>query len=171
MPDHDNIPSLVDAFAADLAALIRRAALEAVQQALGGGRAPVPEARWKPGGPPAKAATASRAAKVKKTSTAKPGKTGGKRDPAEIEKLTEKLLTYITANPGLRMEHIKAGLGVEKRDLVLPIQKLIAAKRITFKGIKRSRKYTAAATSNGGLVLLPKKARKPAEAKAETTST
>jgi hypothetical protein len=161
----DAIDSLVTAFTADLAGLIRKAALESVHEALGKTTAPeahAPAARAKPAGPAQRAA--------KSASTAKPSKAGAKRDPKVLAALVERLHGYIKATPSQRIEQIKAGLGAETRDLVLPVKRLLAAKRITSKGVKRSTTYTAAAASNGGLVLVKKRKKATAEATPATAS-
>jgi predicted transcriptional regulator len=70
-----------------------------------------------------------------------------------------KLLAYIQANPGQRMEVIGAALGLPRHELALPIKKLLAEKKITRKGVKRATEYFASSssTSNGGLVLVKKR--------------
>jgi hypothetical protein len=88
-----------------------------------------------------------------------------------LEALVEKLYGYIKANPGKRIEPIGTALGVATRDLALPVKKLLAAKRITSKGQKRSTAYSAVVPSSSAVVLVKKKAKKAAEAKAQTTST
>jgi hypothetical protein len=81
-------------------------------------------------------------ARAKKNGLATHG-AGQKRDPAAIAKLTESLHETIKANPGQRMETHQAALGLKAKDVMLPIKKLIAAKRIRFQGDKRARRYWA----------------------------
>jgi hypothetical protein len=152
----DEIRSKTEAFAADLAVLVRRAALEAAASALGGaapqgaavkvavkrgrGRprksvAPAPVARAARSG---RSVPASRAAGKRITRERAPGE---KRPPAELAKLTEKLGDYIKAHPGLRMEAIGKALGAPTRELNLPIKKLLAAKKIRSEGHKRATEY------------------------------
>jgi len=50
----------------------------------------------------------------------------------------------VTKKPGLRIEQINAELGTTKKDLALPIRKLLAAKAIRSTGTRRSTKYFAA---------------------------
>lgn len=66
-----------------------------------------------------------------------------KRTPAELVTLTGILLKYITKHPGQRIEKIAPGLGTTTGDLKLPIKTLIADKRVTTKGQKRSTTYFA----------------------------
>ncbi len=146
----DQVRSRAEAFVAGLTALVRGAALEAVRSELGGvaQAGPIAKAR-----PIAKAAPAARAASARKaTPAAKPAakraaalarKPGEKRDPGELTKLVELLAGYIKANPGQRMEQIIPALGVPRKDLALPIRKLLHADRITAKGEKRGTVYTS----------------------------
>lgn len=66
---------------------------------------------------------------------------GAKRSPAELAALIERIGAYIKANPGYGVEAIGSALGMPTSDLVLPIKKLIAAKRVRTKGQKRATKY------------------------------
>jgi hypothetical protein len=142
MPDvAKEIRTKLDAFVHDLEGLVRRAALEAVREALGAASAP-PVARKR--GRPAKAVAApvpapkGRPAKKVAVVTRHAGQ---KRDPAELEKLVERLASHIKAHPGQRIEQINKVLGVPTKDLALPIKKLLGSKRISSKGQKRSTTY------------------------------
>jgi hypothetical protein len=155
----EEIRAKTEAFANDLASLVRRAALEAVASVLGGGQAhapapvkaaPPPAARKAP--PPRAAAKAApapapKAAKAAPASKAAPAKAaakrplGAKRPPAELAALVEKLAGYIKSNPGHGMEAISKALGASTSDLTLPVKKLLAAKRVRFEGVKRATKY------------------------------
>lgn len=68
-------------------------------------------------------------------------KFGAKRDPAELAALTDALGDYISKHPGMRIEEIGAALQLPTKDLVLPVQKLLAAKRIKRTGTRRATKY------------------------------
>jgi predicted transcriptional regulator len=70
---------------------------------------------------------------------------GEKRTPNELRHVVEKLFAYIKKNPGEGIESIGRGLGLPTSELVLPVKKLRAAKRIKTKGFKRARKYSARA--------------------------
>ena len=116
---NDQIRARVEAFAAELSALIRESAMETVRDALGGGGA-------------------SRATR----GSSQRGK-GRKRDPGEIERLTGKLLDYVRSNPGQRIEQIAAGMGISTRELNLPVKKLFSQKSVRTKGHKRATQYFA----------------------------
>ncbi len=141
------IKSLVDSFTAELSALVRKGALEAVSSALkSGSSAPsapkAPAASGKKRGPAPAAAKAPKAAKVAPpASAASKRKAGQKRSPDEIAKTTEKLLQYVSKNSGQRIEEIAKGVGTNTKELTLPIKKLLVEKKISSKGEKRATRY------------------------------
>lgn len=158
----DEIRAQTEAFANDLADLVRRAALESVSSALGGAnatlttpgrpkqvvsapvtRAPAPAMKPVASRTPVKAAPASKAPVSRKAAAPK-RPFGAKRPPAELAKLTEKLGDFIQSHPGLRIEAISKALGAPTKDLNLPVKKLIAAKKIRSEGHKRATEYFAA---------------------------
>jgi hypothetical protein len=121
------IQARVQAFANELTELIRASAMELVSEALGGSSA----GRGRP-----------RTNGARVTATRGPGRPkGAKRDPEALAALTDKLGSYIAKNPGLRIEEIGKALGAPTKELALPVKKLLAAKRISTKGQKRSTKY------------------------------
>ncbi len=115
------IRACVDAFVADLTALIREAAVEKVAEALTGSA--VARGRIRTGG----RITAIRG--------------GGKRTSDEIDAQCEQITSYVTKNPGQGVEGIASGLGTSSKELTLPIKKLLASKELTRKGHKRATKY------------------------------
>ncbi|HEY3496444.1 MAG TPA: hypothetical protein VGK73_17215 [Polyangiaceae bacterium] len=121
------IRGMVEAFAGDLAGLIRESAMETVRDALGG----VPSGRRGGGAARASAASAGRRSLPK----------GAKRPPDEIVKLTSRLLEYVKGHKGERIEQIAKGMGVSTRELNLPVKKLIANKSIRTRGQKRATQY------------------------------
>src|SRR5262245_19301872 len=140
------IKSRVDSFVAELSALVKKAALEAVANALkaGEGAAPsVAKAAGKKRGPAPGAAKATKAPKAAAPAAAAGAKrkAGQKRSPDEISKTTEKLLQYITKNSGQRIEEIAKGVGHSTKELTLPIKKLLNDKKISAKGEKRATRY------------------------------
>jgi hypothetical protein len=154
MPTIDEqIRSKTAAFADDIAALVRRAALEAVQSALGTAKAAAPLAVLVRRGRPSRRAALAATAAAKKSPRAVASRGSGrkpagvkrapgeKRPPAELAKLTEKLGDYIKAHPGLRMEAIGKALGTPTRDLNLPVKKLLSSKKIRVQGHKRATEY------------------------------
>jgi hypothetical protein len=73
----------------------------------------------------------------------RPSSAGEKRSPAKLAALQTKLLSYIKAHAGMRVEQINESLGTETKDLALPIKKLIVAKQIRAEGTRRATKYFA----------------------------
>lgn len=69
---------------------------------------------------------------------------GGKRDPAELEKLASTVQTFVAKHPGLRIEQINKQLGTSTKELALPIRKLVSEGALKTKGKKRSTTYFAA---------------------------
>jgi hypothetical protein len=160
---HDELRSKIDTFAADLTALVRRAALETVAVALRGAnvagprRATTPVAVARKRGRPSKAgsaalaaapAAAKRAAKAAPTSKAaasrKPApakRPGAKRSPAELAGLGEEALDYIKAYPGVGMEGLATALATPSVELRFPVVKLVRAKRVRTEGQKQHMAY------------------------------
>jgi hypothetical protein len=130
MQDIDRqIEARVRGFIAELSSLVRQAALAAVESAL------------------TKHAEARRPANLKALGGAVPGRGGTKRKPGEkrtkkeLARLTERLSSYVQANKGQGIEAIARGLGVETRELTLPVKKLLASNRIKSQGHKRATRY------------------------------
>ncbi len=131
MPKSDideQIRGMLEAFASDLAGLIRESAMQTVRDALGG--APSGRGGAKRGARAAASAPAGR--RLPK---------GAKRPPDEIVKLTSKLLEYVKGNKGERIEQIAKGMGVSTRELNLPVKKLLSNKSIKTRGQKRATQY------------------------------
>ena len=126
----DRIRGMLEAFAGDLANLIRESAMQSVRDALGGEPPARGGRRGGGGGGGGTASAASR--RVAK---------GAKRPPDEIVKLTAQLLDYVKTNKGERIEQIAKGMGVSTRELNLPVKKLIGAKSIRTRGQKRATQY------------------------------
>jgi hypothetical protein len=159
----DEIRSKTVAFATQLAVLVRRAALDAVGAALGGGtteaapahaQATVKRGRGRPkkSAAPAPAPAPARSAAAAKTAPApkapvsrKPATAkraaGERRPPAYLADLSRKLGDYIKAHPGSRMEVIAKAIGVPARELRFPVTKLIAAQKVRGEGQKRGTEY------------------------------
>jgi hypothetical protein len=66
---------------------------------------------------------------------------GAKRTGEDIAAMSQRLITYVKANPGLRVEQINKALGTTTKDLALPIRKLLADNVLSSKGQKRSTTY------------------------------
>ena len=126
------IRASIESFVAELNALVRQAAMEAVQGALGGNSDSNPR----------------KTARNPKTSDQAPtprrrGRRGRrvKRSPKTLARLQSRLLDEISRRPGQRIEAISRSMGVSTKDLNLPIKKLLEAKRIEKRGEKRATEY------------------------------
>jgi DNA-binding NtrC family response regulator len=148
MDMESQIKSRVDAFVAELSAMVKKAALEAVTNALKAGDGGAPSVAKTTGKKRGPAAAASKSAKAPKAAPAAPAaakrKAGQKRSPEEIAKTTDKLLQYITKNSGQRIEEIAKGVSNSTKELTLPIKKLLNDKKISAKGEKRATRYFVA---------------------------
>lgn len=159
MSDVENeLQSRVDAFVSELSDLIRRQALEAVEEVLkkGGGEAaavaevpppakkPARTAEAKPrtrAKAPAAAAPAAPAAPAAKPVATPKRKAGEKRTPAQLNAITDQVFNYIKSNGGQGVEQIAKALATSTKELTLPIRKLLAEKKIGSKGQKRATRY------------------------------
>src|SRR5262245_28392194 len=121
----DQIRERVEAFAAEIAELIRASAMETVATALGEGVGGGRGGRGR-----GRAAAAVRPARGAGRASAAPRAKGAKRPPGEIETLTSELSSYIKSNPGQRIEQIAKGIGTSTKELTLPVKKLLAKKAI-----------------------------------------
>jgi hypothetical protein len=126
----DKIRGMLEAFANDLAGLIRESAMQTVRDALGG--EPSGRRGGRGGRRVARAAAAPAGRRLAK---------GAKRPPDEIVKLTSRLLEYVKGHKGERIEQIAKGMNVSTRELNLPVKKLISGKSIRTKGQKRATQY------------------------------
>jgi len=124
------IRALVEAFVADLTALVRDAALASVQDALS------PTSVSRP------AASGRRAYRRRSSAPVRRRKGRGvKRARADLESLQVALLRHIQKHPGQRIEEIAPTLKASTKDLKLPVRKLIAEQAIKSKGVKRATTY------------------------------
>jgi hypothetical protein len=121
----------IQSFVEELTLLIKRAAVQSVAEALneGGGRRG-------PGRPRGAARSSGAPAGASR-------RKGAKRDPQELEALTEKLHGYVKAHGGQRIEQIAQGMGTSTKELALPAKKLLATKKIRTTGTRRATKYFA----------------------------
>ncbi len=131
MQDIDRqIEARVRGFIAELSSLVRQAALAAVESAL------TKHAAARVNGKAAKILDS--AGLGRRTAKRKPGE---KRTKKELARLTDRLAGYVQSNKGQGIEAIARGLGVETRELTLPVKKLLASKRISSQGQKRATRY------------------------------
>jgi len=121
----------IESFTADLANIVRATALEAVSTALG---APTAPAKRGPGRP-VKSGTPSPIVAPKRK-----GKRA-KRTPEDVAKMGATVVAYVAKHPGVSVEQIKKALGVETKDLQLPIVRMVAAKKLKTTGQRRGTRY------------------------------
>ena len=122
----------VQGFVAQITELARRAALDTLESAFGGGQ-PARSASTRVVAAPATAGVAP---------VGRPrGGRGAKRTAEDLESLSAKFASFVKTHPGLRIEQINKELGTTTKDLALPIRKLIAERMISAKGQKRSTTY------------------------------
>jgi len=153
-----DIRTLVNDFTTQLEQTIRRMALDQVLEALGGGATP---ARRGPGRP-------------RKSAASRPATKGGKRDAASLDEMGAAILAFVKSNPGQGAIEIAAALKTDVGTLRLPMQKLLADRKVRTQGQRRGTKYFAA---SGGLgpakstsaPAAKKKARKHGAKKAKAT--
>lgn len=69
------------------------------------------------------------------------GITTPKRTPVELAAIEQKFVTFVRANPGLRIEEINKQTGTTTKELMLPVRRLIMAGRIKTQGELRSTRY------------------------------
>jgi hypothetical protein len=119
------IEQRIQAFAEELNQLVRQAALEAVQDALGGRSV-------------SRAAPVDRAPSRRGRATRR---TGGRRSSQQMSGMMTALRDYVAQNPGARMEHISSALGRSTIELRLPVKKLLDAGVIRKEGEKRATEY------------------------------
>ena len=119
----------IQSFVEELTLLIKRAAVQSVAEALNEGGS-----RRGPGRPRGAARSVAAPAGASR-------RKGAKRDPQELEALTEKLNTYIKSHGGQRIEQIAQGMGTSTKELALPAKKLLATKKIKTTGTRRATKY------------------------------
>jgi hypothetical protein len=135
MTINDQIRTRITAFAAELEALVRAAAVESVRNALGG------SAHTTVHTPAVVHAPSNLTAKPAGRPASRKSGGGGKRDPKVLAATVERAAEWVKANPGKGVEAMSAALKVSTKDLALPVIKLLDSKRIKKTGVKRATKY------------------------------
>jgi len=126
---NSEIRDLVEAFAEELTAVVRRTALEQVHSALGGS---VSDERRTRG--PGRKASGPRAARGG----------GGKRSSEQVDAFAAKIFDFVKKNPGLRGEQLSSAMKTDTKSLRLPMLKLIGDKKVKTKGQRRGMMYYVA---------------------------
>ncbi len=144
-PLNSQLTSAIQSFVAELSALVRTAALESVQSALGGAAG---------GGGTGGAGTGSTGAR---RGPGRPKGSGVRRGPGrpkgsgkstgDAGAIAAKLLQYVTMHDGKRLEEISRALHIPTADLKRPAQTLLAAKVVRTTGAKRGTMYHVAEKS------------------------
>ena len=68
---------------------------------------------------------------------------GAKRTSSDLDQLGEDFHAFVSKHPGMRIEQINKQLNTTTKDLALPIRKMIADGSLKTKGEKRSTMYFA----------------------------
>jgi hypothetical protein len=140
MPKQQDLRTLVDRFVSELSARVRDEALETVRAALGDG---APRKRRGPGRPrKAGKRGPGRPRKAGRRGPGRPRK-AGRRSQEAVAAVGQKVLAYVRANPGQRLEEIGRGLRTATAGLKRPIQRLIAEGKLRTEGQKRGTRYFA----------------------------
>ncbi len=131
------IHSRISSFAAELSALVKQAALESVQAALGGST-PAQARRGRPKG---------------SKNVAKRGPGRPKSSPnGSVD--SDKILAHVRANPGVQSSEIASAFRLSVAEARDALTKLMASRVVRREGQKRGTRYFA-----GGKVAAPKKAK------------
>ncbi|MFO0686913.1 MAG: DNA-binding protein [Sandaracinus sp.] len=137
---NDEIARRINAFVAELDALVRQSAMDSVSRAFGAGASSPRVSSTSPrrSAPAAAAAPTSAPASGLRLPRLKKGQ---KRDPKDLERIVAAVRDHVKAHPGEGVEHIAKHLGVATKEITLPIAKLLDAKTITKRGVKRATRY------------------------------
>lgn len=130
----DQIQEKVQSFAEELSGLVRAAALEAVEQVLGGYVTHAAAGKPRPARARAKQASARAGGSGKRV----------RRTAAALESDMAGLQAYISAHPGQRLEEIAVGMKVDSKGLKRPITLLLQAKQLRKEGQRRGTRYFSA---------------------------
>lgn len=123
----------IDSFIGELSQLVKDAALEAVQDALGG-NTPIRRTNT------AKASEDSNSASTARKTAKRKGKRH-RRTAADLENMASRIFDHVKSNPGQRMEAISAALGEQTYDLRRPLEQLKTEKAFKTTGQKRATQY------------------------------
>jgi hypothetical protein len=157
------IRSRIDSFLTELGALVKKSALEAVQEALGEGAPrrrgpgrPTGSGRRGPGRPP----------KAGRRRAGRPAR-GGKRirrSSEDLAKIGARVLAQVRSHAGQRLEEIGRALKTDTAILKKPVADLLKAKKVRTKGQKRGTMYFAGSGSAKKAASKPKRrVRRPAK--------
>lgn len=134
-PVESQIRNVIDQFVEEISQLVRQAAVEAVQEALGQGASERPKVQ--------SARAGRKKASRRGASASKKAGKRGRRTSEDLEAQGTAILEHVKANPGVRMEALSAALGEATKDLRRPVQELIASGRLRTEGARRGTQYFA----------------------------
>ena len=115
---------VVGEFVAAITELAKRAAIDTLESALGGG------GKRSGGLSLGRGGGGSR-------------RRGAKRTSSDLDQLGEDFHSFVSKHPGMRIEQINKQLNTTTKDLALPIRKMISDGSLKTKGEKRSTMYFA----------------------------
>ena len=118
----------IDLFVSEINAVVRQAAVEAVQDALGGGTA---SSQGRGSGRGRSASSGSRRRSGKRV----------RRSAADLEMLTKKIVSFVAANPGGRLGDVAKGLGEETKDVRRPAFQLVEDGALRTEGERGGTRY------------------------------
>jgi hypothetical protein len=128
----NKISELADLFSEGVLAAIRTVSLDELSGEGGGSEAPAAPRRGRPPGP-------ARVAKA--AGGGSPGRLA-RRSPEQIETTIQSIVGVLKKAPeGLRSEQLQAMLGIEKKEIVSPINQALASKILRKEGNKRATCY------------------------------
>ncbi len=125
------IRACINSFVEELSRLVRGAAVQSVQEALGDSSAP---ARRGPGRPRKTMAVITRPSSKRRK----------RRSSGAVDTVAKRILAQVTANPGQGVSEIGGALRLTSKELRLPILKLLGDKTLKTTGQRRGTKYFTA---------------------------
>jgi len=135
---NQQIEARVQQFVTEVSGLVRESALTAVRDALSGGSAPARRSPGRlkgagrgPGRPPNSAMSVRRGSSGRRA----------RRSSADVEATAQKMLAYVKANDGKRLDEIAKALGTDTATLTRPSQMLLESKAVKRSGQRRGTKY------------------------------
>ncbi len=126
----ERIRARIDTFVTELNALVRQAAVEAVDAALSDGGT-ARRGRGRGRGRPSRSGTSRRKATGKRI----------RRSSADGDATATAVLRQVKITPGGSVTDIGAALGLSSKDLKLPIKKLLEEKKVRTTGQRRGTKF------------------------------
>jgi hypothetical protein len=127
------IHARIEAFATELEALVRRAAIEAVTSSLDSGGS---TRTSRPSG-----AASGRATATIGSAISFERKKGAKRTPEQLGQLDAAIVAFVKSQPGNGVERMAKGLGVPSKDLKPRVAILVDGRKLKKTGVKRATKY------------------------------